>query len=180
MTSTPADGARLFFALWPDAALRARLARLARAHAPAGSRPVAADNLHLTLAFLGQVPATRRAAVEEAAAAVRGAPLTLALDRLEQWPRPQVFCAVGSQVPEGLQGVVEQLRAALAARDLPSETRPFRIHVTLARKARRLLAPQPLPAPLPWHAERFCLVASESRPDGVRYRPLAWWPLAAE
>ena len=41
---------RLFFALWPDDATRARLAQAARQWS---HRPVADDKLHMTLHFLG-------------------------------------------------------------------------------------------------------------------------------
>lgn len=57
------DGSlRLFFALEPDPAVRRALASLARALARAtGGRVPQAEILHLTLAFLGQVPAGRHA-----------------------------------------------------------------------------------------------------------------------
>ena len=51
---------RLYFALWPDAALRATIARVAAGPAAvAGGRAVPAADLHVTLAFLGGVPAAR-------------------------------------------------------------------------------------------------------------------------
>ncbi|MDH5265059.1 MAG: RNA 2',3'-cyclic phosphodiesterase, partial [Betaproteobacteria bacterium] len=59
--------ARLFFALWPDAAARAALADLARATANRyGGRAVPAANLHLTLVFLGEVDPARIAALRRA------------------------------------------------------------------------------------------------------------------
>jgi len=50
---------RLFFALWPDDATRRALAACASAVvAQTGGREVAAGNLHLTLAFIGERPTT--------------------------------------------------------------------------------------------------------------------------
>ncbi|HYL02781.1 MAG TPA: 2'-5' RNA ligase family protein, partial [Steroidobacteraceae bacterium] len=53
---------RLFFALWPDAAQRTVLAHAVRkAVRNCGGRPVPAESLHVTLAFLGSVPESRMA-----------------------------------------------------------------------------------------------------------------------
>jgi len=57
----------MFFALWPDDAVRAQLAHWSRElHAVCGGRPTRVENLHLTLAFLGGVEDARAAEVERA------------------------------------------------------------------------------------------------------------------
>jgi 2'-5' RNA ligase len=59
---------RAFFALWPDATVRAALAPLVRDIArKVHGRPTAVESIHLTLAFLGEVaeercPRSRRSA----------------------------------------------------------------------------------------------------------------------
>ena len=54
----------------------------------------------------------------------------------------------------------------------------YRPHVTLSRKASE--APDTLPAPdFLLHADHFCLYQSIATPDGMRYEPLACWPLRA-
>jgi len=171
------DSPRLFFALWPDAELRTALVQTGRDRTVPRSRPVAPDNLHLTLAFLGAIADPLVDAVHAAAGAVSAPPIDFDLDRIELWPRPQLLCATATKLPEALQTLVTQLRTALASRDLPTETRPLRAHVTLVRKVRRQGQPMTLPAPLRWHAERFWLVTSESRPEGVRYTPVRSWTL---
>ena len=51
---------RLFFALWPEPDTQRRWhEELASYVKPLGGRRVPAENLHLTLAFLGEVPGTR-------------------------------------------------------------------------------------------------------------------------
>ena len=55
---------RLFFALWPDDELRQTLKHHCKPllrHS--GGRPVALDNLHITLAFLGSVDSGQRQCV---------------------------------------------------------------------------------------------------------------------
>jgi 2'-5' RNA ligase len=179
MPSPDARHYRLFFALWPTPELRDALAGWTRRHAPERARPVRADNLHLTLAFLGSLPEERLDAVHAAGAALHAAPVRLELARVEHWPRPRLLCAVPPPGPDPLAGLANALRGELAARRLPVETRPFRSHVTLARKVSGTRATEALAPPLAWHAERLALVVSESTREGVRYRELSGWPLHA-
>ena len=71
--------ARLFFAVWPDAAAAARLEALAREVAlVTGGRPQPREKIHLTLAFLGEVAEERIGAA--CAAAPGGESLAIRLD----------------------------------------------------------------------------------------------------
>jgi 2'-5' RNA ligase len=74
---------RLFFALWPDDALREALGRVGLVLAArAQGKPVPAAKLHMTLAFLGEVPAERLAPAVDAAARVKGEAFELLLDEV--------------------------------------------------------------------------------------------------
>jgi 2'-5' RNA ligase len=172
--------ASLFFALWPAPPLRTALAAWARDHAPERARPVAADNLHLTLAYLGQLPAAGVAAAHAVGAELSAPPVTLTLTRVEHWARPRLLCAVPDPGPDPLAPLAAGLRAALVRQRLPVESRPFRSHVTLVRKVARPHGDAHLAPALTWHGDRLALVASESPPGGVRYRELAGWPLRTE
>ena len=175
----PATSRRLFFALWPDAALRDEAVGRVAAFVPAvGARPQRPDQLHVTLVFLGRVPEHRVATVRSIGAGVTGAPVSVALDRLEHWRKPQVLCLTASQVPPPLVALVDALRASLAATELPTETRPYRPHLTLARKVTRFDGDHEV-EPLLWRADSITLVESRSDASGARYEPLASWPLVA-
>jgi 2'-5' RNA ligase len=168
---------RLFFALWPDTALRATAAdRVAVLVPPGGGRPQRPEQLHLTLVFLGQVAEPRLASVHGVASEVTGAPVIVALDRVEHWRKPQVLCLTTSEVPAGLSSLVDQLRAALAVAGLPTETRPYRPHLTLARKVTRFHGQREV-EPLLWRADAITLVESRSDRQGAHYLPIAHWPL---
>ena len=176
------DGARLFFALWPDATARAALAmRAAEAAAVSqGARPVRAENLHLTLAFLGAVPAQRLGDVLAAAARVQSPAFGFTLDHLEHWSGADVLCAIPQAAPPPLALLAAQLRDALRALQLPVDARPYRPHVTLCRKARAAPAGRPLamtPA-TPWRARGFVLAESPHDAGRSAYRIRASWPLA--
>jgi 2'-5' RNA ligase len=179
MPSPHASYDRLFYALWPTPALRDALAAWARDHAPERSRPVHPDNLHLTLAYLGPLPEERLAAAHAVGAALRAAPVSFELARVEHWSRPRLLCAVPAAGPDPLDGLAMTLRGQLAARRLPVETRPFRSHVTLVRKVGGRRPNEALTPPFKWTAERFALVASQGTREGVRYRELVDWPLRA-
>jgi 2'-5' RNA ligase len=170
---------RLFFALWPEpGTLAASLERLrALTHGSEG-RPQRPDQLHLTLEFLGDVPEGRLAAVLEAGADASGnlQPFEVVLDRLEHWRRPQVLCLTAEVTPQPLAALVQSLRAGLAARSFHTEQRPFKAHLTLARKVRRPPA-DAVVEPLAWPAHEFSLVESTTDPAGSRYERLATWPI---
>jgi 2'-5' RNA ligase len=168
---------RLFFALWPTDALRGTLAGRVAALAPPGSgRVQRAEQLHLTLEFLGAVPAARLQALRDVAAAVRGEPFELVLDRVEYWRRPRVLCLVAREVPAALAALVQSLRTELASRGFEPECRPYRAHLTLARKVGQLphLAPTD---PVHWPATDFALVESVTERAGSIYRPVGAWSL---
>jgi 2'-5' RNA ligase len=168
---------RLFFAVWPSDSLRAGLAPRISALQPAGvGRPQRPDQWHVTLEFLGPVPASRVAAAREAAAQVRAAPCEIRFDAVEYWRRPEVLCLVARALPPPLADLVQQLRAALAIRGFEPESRPFRAHLTLARKVSHPVTPVQF-EPLPWPAADFALVESVTDRSGSVYTPLAAWNL---
>lgn len=174
---------RLFYALWPDAALRQRLAAAAEtAVRQCGGRPVPPGHYHLTLAFLGSVPGANLASLIELAGRVRGEPVPVVFDRLDYWPRPKVLVALASDEPVAGTALVQSLWERLEPQGYERESRPWRPHLTLARQLR---APPPDGLaletadgrPLAVEFAGFALVESASAPHGVRYRPIAEWPL---
>lgn len=169
---------RLFFALWPDAATRDALAAIARTALGHGAgRPVAAENLHLTLAFLGSVDADFRACAERAAERVSEQAFTLTLVHAGRWARAGVLWSAPEETPQALAGLAAALNGALRDCGFTPDARAFRAHVTLARKVRGRLGRIAHP-PVDWHVDAFHLVASETHPNGARYRRVRSWPLA--
>ena len=169
---------RAFFALWPDERSLAAVRRIAQlvAH-ERGGRALRDENLHVTVAFLGDVAGARLAELkdvgEEIASASRAFELTL--DRVGgaahgiAWLAPN---AVPAELHELRDALVERLDAA----GFPTERRTFRPHVTLARNCPRLVRRIERP-PVIWPVKRLSLVASTLAPGGSRYDELAAWPL---
>jgi RNA 2',3'-cyclic 3'-phosphodiesterase len=164
---------RLFLALWPPGAVRERL--LAERDAVDGRR-VAAQNLHITLLFLGAVDASRVPALRAALAQVRGTAFQVVLDRREV-SRQRVAWLGMSEVSAPLQSLHQQVSTACAALGFALERRGFRPHLTLARQVGRRPT-QPI-EPIGWRCDRFALVRSVPEAAGPRYSTLAQWLLDA-
>lgn len=171
---------RLFFALVPSAAVRAAFGELARNVARRSrGRAVSSDHLHLTLAFLGDVPAPApaMAALHQIGDGMPRAGGVLVFDTLGAWRASGVAWVAPAVVPPSILALHVALAAALATAGFALEARAFRPHVTLAR---RCVQPQPRARcePVRWPADRLCLVGSELGPEGPVYRELGAWPLA--
>lgn len=170
------SASRLFFALWPDEPTRHALVHAQRALRHVAGRPLNPHDLHITLAFLGQVDEARLACVEAAAEAISCTPFSLELDRRGAWPGPRVAWLAPSSVPPDLAGLVDALWQGLAGCGFTREARPFSPHVTLLRKAGQLPDTE-LTTAIPWVAESFVLAESVSGPAVPRYRIRRRWPL---
>lgn len=178
LAAPEAASSRLFLALWPDDAVRAQImAARAGLAGHMDGRWIKPENLHLTLAFLGDVDQARIAEVMRIAGEIPGADFELRLDRAEFWPRNGVVCLSASRIPEPLQALAAELARGLGAAGFPLEARAFRAHLTLARKGRSRDTRLDLPEPIGWPVAGFRLVASRLSPAGADYRCVAAWPL---
>ncbi|GAB4196511.1 MAG: RNA 2',3'-cyclic phosphodiesterase [Wenzhouxiangellaceae bacterium] len=170
---------RLFFALWPEPAVRQQLLHWQQAAAAVeanGGRPVRALNLHITLAFLGELTPSQQQASIAAAAQLHLPPVELVIDHFGHFPGARVLYAAPSQIPGVARSLQQQLCAALSGHGLELEQRPWAPHVTLYRKVRQLPPLPRLPA-IEWPVRGLSLVESCSRPGGVVYEQRRQWPL---
>lgn len=165
---------RLFFALWPDQNTRRQCLQLSAGMRGFG-KPVAANNLHVTLVFLGLVDAAGQQAMSKAAGRIAVEPFCLTFDRVEFWQKPAVVCLRAERIEPVLSAWVEQLTLAALDNGISVDQRPYRPHVTLLRKAKQL--PPAEFEPIIWRAAGFCLAESCSTPAGVEYRVLERWGL---
>lgn len=168
---------RLFLALWPDEQIRSTIAARTSAVAGAsGGKPVVPQNLHLTLAFLHSVDTRLLPCIRAAARRASGEPFSLTLDHFGYWPRANILWLGPRQSPTALTGLVDSLWGELAECGFTPERRPFRPHVTLARKAVHAV-PDAKVEPIPWTVERFSLVESITGRSRPTYEVLDAWPL---
>jgi 2'-5' RNA ligase len=185
-TAKPAT-ARVFFALWPSAEVADRLGDIARDAALSyGGRATRRDTIHLTLAFLGNVPEARLPELSIAAEDVCLEPFAFRLDRLGFWSHNHLLWAGCQTSVAPLDELFGQLRLALtqAGFRVGGEGRDFAPHVTLVRHVPESAAPSesaPLPPidPLCWNSERFVLVRSTLSALAPAYRVIDEFPLLA-
>ncbi|MET0025925.1 MAG: RNA 2',3'-cyclic phosphodiesterase [Sedimenticola sp.] len=167
---------RLFFALWPDQAVRKGLLRISRNLPRHGGRQLHPEDLHITLVFLGMVEADEYDCVVNAADRVAGQPFRFSIDRVDYWKRPRVLWCGPSETPAAMTELVQNLQQQLSVCGFEPEKRVYSPHVTLARKAHPVDA-YPLEAPLPWEVEEFALVVSQGGREPPHYNVLKKWTL---
>lgn len=148
------------------------------------------DALHLTLRFLGNLPAEDLREVFDAVecTAAETAPLILAIRGIGVFPDTRRTRTVWAGIHQGeneLLALVDALSDTLAACGYPPERRPFHPHVTLGRVSHPRDA-EPL---APYYADlesvsygsceisHLVVFMSELRRGGARYTPMQRVPL---
>ncbi|WP_039033102.1 MULTISPECIES: RNA 2',3'-cyclic phosphodiesterase [Shewanella] len=180
---SPITPKRLFLGFSPAAAERASLLKLQlaceQAYEPSAPslKKVTEANLHLTLAFLGQVTAEQ---LEDLLAAIPGLPLKRFRVRLEHlcfWPEPKILCLAGIAEDPALMALAKAAQQLAAALGLHSSEYDYRPHITLMRRADNLPELEDVPT-LDLTPSELQLYESLSTPTGVEYRILTSWPLS--
>lgn len=166
---------RLFYALWPDASTRSALQRLQKA-LPLSGRLVSAENLHLTLAFLGDQPEaqlpTLKRVLTQLPCPVQQLELTLNLNLLGYFRGSRIAWLGMQSPPDTLMNLQANLAQMLKREGIVySPGGKFTPHVSLARKSASL--PQTGFAPIEWQAMQLVLVRSVLLAEGSRYEVIA-------
>jgi len=160
---------RLFLALWPPAGVAVQLEAIAQGWQwPPSARRTQPGRLHITLHFLGEVPTSEVANLQQALS-MPWQGCELSLDRAEVWPGG-IAVLEATRVPEPARELHAALGERLRQCGLPVESRRWRPHVTFARKAQGARPPAGL-APLQWTAPAQYLLV-QSLPGGRGYVPV--------
>ena len=153
--------------------------------AEADWRWVKPDTFHITLKFLGNVEQSRMSALWESVcgAVAESRPFTMALRGLGAFPNVHTARVAWVGIDEGAAELVElaaKVDGACEQHGVPSESRPFRAHLTLGR-ARRPAPNPPLAAAIEGMAgtglgeagvDRILLMESRLTPRGAQYEVL--------
>ncbi len=154
---------------------------------------VSANGIHLTLKFLGEIPAPRVEEVKKVltTACLGTPPMHLEIDALGGFPdtaQPRVVWAGLSGDIEVLSRLATRVDLALAELGYARESRPFAPHLTIgrvrpeaSRRAKSELGVAVLAATLPeglrFDAGAVSLMRSQLRPQGALYTRLSQTPL---
>lgn len=131
------------------------------------------ENLHITIAFLGQVEAVRFDDIVAAARSVQVQPMSLLLDRPGHWKHNKIAWLGANDVPQELGAMVAALRAALVKARVAFDPKPFVPHVTVVRNALPPREDWPTAPPVKWPVRGFSLISSERDESGPYYRVVA-------
>lgn len=179
MSITPSGSKqRVFFAVWPDAAVRSALA----AWQPAlkqlcGGRTMRADTLHLTLVFIGEMAADRLEVLTLAAQEVCAEGFEICFDEARYWGHNHILYAAPGVTPAPLQHLVVELEASLRRHRFDFEAREYQPHVTLGRNTHWSDEALPDMLPVRWSVSEFVLLESVPENAASAYRILARFPL---
>lgn len=152
-------------------------------------RWVRPEGIHLTLKFLGDIPASQVDAVTDAmyGIAVGPKPFRLELSSLGAFPNLNkarvLWCGIGGEM-EQLSALQERTERALEPLGYRRENRPFAPHLTLGRVRESARPPDPamlqqaldacVPGPLDqWLVDEVCLMRTTPLPGGSQYDVVA-------
>lgn len=125
------------------------------------------ENLHLTLAFIGEYPSAD--AVMDALSSVTFTPFDLALDGVGRFG--ELWWA-GLRESTALTAVVRRVRRALAESGIPFDRKRFTPHITLIRKASRDAAGITI-APKTMTVRTVSLMSSRRGRNGMIYTEIS-------
>lgn len=176
---------RMFFALplnEPPAVnqeVLQRLCQLKNAY-PGKGRAVPDTNLHLTLAFLGQVTAQQRDLLLTEVDQLRIPAFSVRFDQLGYWKRSKVLWLGSEETPGELLLLAQQLSRCALTVGLPQEERAYKPHITLRRNVWHRPGLQNEQDTFHFHFQRFGLYISAPDRSGVNYRLAREWLLLTE
>ena len=171
---------RLFFAICPDAGTREYFAAVAGAlKLEPLSAPVPSANYHMTLAFVGEVPASQVPMLLEIGGMQRACGFTLRFDAYEYWRKSEAIVAVAREFPAALERLWRQLHADLAQHNITLNPPHLRPHVTIARKVTQAPVLQAMSGFL-WKVQTFSLLHSNTAAARPIYTVVDTWPLLDE
>jgi RNA 2',3'-cyclic 3'-phosphodiesterase len=164
---------RLFFALWPEDIIRQQCVDIGKAILTEHARLVRPANIHVTLLFLGNIDTDKEERFKQVLATVQVPSTTLCFNKLSFWKKPGILCLTTSNTYPGVETLVGMLSRLGGDLGIQTDERPFKPHVTLAKKATKLM---PLEFdPINWNSSSFCLVESVNCPKGIEYRIVEEW-----
>jgi RNA 2',3'-cyclic 3'-phosphodiesterase len=139
-----------------------------------GGRVMRRDSLHMTLAFIGEIPIERVAELKRIAGDVVAQPFDLTVDRLGYWRHNRILWAGADAAP--LTALAERLAAKLASAEFRLDARPFVAHMTLLRDA-ECAGALACRVPVRWPVTEFLLVQAGLSALGAHYEAIGRWPL---
>ena len=157
---------RLFIAICVNKEIKAGIRKVCTELKSAGvsGNWTADENLHLTLAFLGEVDDWKR--VREAMSGLSFSSFPLSLEKTGTFGD---LGWVGLKGSEELTRLSKDIRLALDRADIGYDRKPFKPHITIVRQAKRLGQTAPVVPSVSMKVSRVSLMKSERVQGKMRY-----------
>ena len=166
---------RCFFSVVPDAASRLQIESWRRRCWPTLERPVAAQNFHLTLAFVGDIDQGQLQVLEEVMDACPVPQFNLTLNDVGYWSDSSVLWLAPVQPPEALMTLARRCASAANKAGVRVSRRRYQPHLTLARRVTLPPAPPLMEADFQFQVSGFLLQQSILDKQGARYIDVCGW-----
>lgn len=166
---------RYFFALWPDATVRRKILAF-RTASITGGKPVAAQNLHITVLFLGHLNINQLQRIITEANHIHLPCFHIQLNHSGHFKKSRVSWLGLKTIPDTLHDLHQAVSDCAQNSRIAIENRPYIPHLTVARKSTP--AEQKAISPIDWNIDHFVLVESTDTSQGVHYQIIKDYPLS--
>ncbi|MFT5789807.1 MAG: 2'-5' RNA ligase [Shewanella sp.] len=163
----------LGFSLTPQQTLQIEAIQL---QLPLSVRLVPRDNLHMTLAFLGQASNETIDVLINSVDAINKPRFKVRLDLIEHWQKPKILCLKGAASDPNLMALANTAQLLAQQLSLHQSEHHYNPHITLSRKATAAVSDVTY-QPLLLQPTTLHLFQSFAGADGVEYPILHSWPL---
>ena len=167
---------RLFFALEIPKANKSTIATWRSNLITKFTNPVTAENLHLTLCFLGQINETVEQQIMLKMAEIRGQLIELVFTHLGVFHQAKVAYLSPDIVPDALDLLVRQQVQLARECGIATDHRTYFPHITIARKV-SFLAKNPIMPTFSVTFKKIVLYHSVSTKNGIEYHKIKSWSL---
>lgn len=166
--------ARYFFALDIPNDSKQALSAIQQRITPLLPKPTTLENLHLTLAFLGDITAEQKSALINYAALLpqnvsKNTRYNLIADHTGVFEQAKVMYVGLAEQPAWLNSLAAMLEAKAKELGISMVERPYHAHITISRKVKSMPVPMSFKESIPINS--FSLYQSISTPGGVKYLP---------
>ena len=168
---------RLFFGLKPDPQTAMDIIDWREHSLPPMARPVPVDNLHVTLAFLGEVQDRYLEELIDLADHVRSDRFELRINQLGFWSKPKILWIGPDETPQTVSQLSKMLGNVRRRMGFRAEKKEFLPHISIARRCDRPPPASTLKPDFTIKFDRFTLYESSRIKSGLYYRAVQDWML---
>ncbi len=106
--------------------MRTQLAKMNQTHPTKNLRMVKAENLHVTLVFLGHVDSRSESLLREKIDDIRLPKFSITFGQIECWKKPQILCLRSLDYDPVLLQLVDELKNRVKQLGMKAEEREYR------------------------------------------------------